>query len=216
MRLEPILLGVLLQRPQTGYELAGFMDQVGRYLRDNTSMTQLYRSLRQMEQHGWLTHSVEPRPGAKDAKRYTVTDEGRATFMRWLHEPYDPSEQPGGGEFHTRLRFYAAFAGIDSVLELLDTEIAYRRMQIARNRHRNRSEWVDPAMPFDHVLTGTIVDWMHHRGIDHMDRHVDACTGLRNALADGKVPLDDCPNSLLRISEFGNPDGVPTRSGRTR
>lgn len=215
-KLELILLGVLLQRPQTGYDLTGFMDKAGRFMRDNTSMTQVYRSLRQMEQDGWLTHTVEPRPGAQDAKRYAVTDEGRDTFIHWLSEPYRPSEQPGGGAFFTLLRFRAAYAGVDSVLDLLDTEIAYRKTQIATNRYRDRTEWVDTGVSFDDELAGAVMDWIHHRGADRMDRHLESCVELRAALAQGELPLDSCPNPLLRTGEYRGPDTTPAMERSAR
>ena len=56
VRLEFILFGALLQQPQTGYELQRFMETTGRFMRANTSTTQVYRSLRTMEERGWLTH----------------------------------------------------------------------------------------------------------------------------------------------------------------
>ena len=36
MKLEHILLGALLERPSTGYDLKKFMDTHGRFLRSNT------------------------------------------------------------------------------------------------------------------------------------------------------------------------------------
>ena len=90
MKLENILLGVLLRRPSTGYDLKKYLDTAGRFLRSNTQMSQVYRSLSTMEDSGWVTHTVEARPGAQDAKRYHVTDEGTTLFLDWLRSPYHP------------------------------------------------------------------------------------------------------------------------------
>lgn len=205
-KLELILFGVLLQRPQTGYDLNAFMEKAGRFMRTNTSMTQVYRSLRTMEERGWLTHTVEPRPGAQDAKRYRVTEEGCTTFMEWLREPYRPPEAPGGPEFFTHLRFRGAYLGLHAVLDVLDVEITFRRRQIARNRHRDRTEWVDTAVPFDDGLASALMDWEHHRGAHRMDVHLEACIELRDRLASGEVPRDDCPPPLRRIEDFTEQD----------
>ena len=70
MKLESILLGVLARHPMTGYDLKKFLDTSGRFIRSNTQMSQVYRSLSTMEDRGWVTHSVEVRPGATDAKTY--------------------------------------------------------------------------------------------------------------------------------------------------
>lgn len=201
-KLEFILMGVLLQRPQTGYDLNTFMEAEGRFMRTNTSMTQVYRALRTMENDGWLTHSVEPRPGAKDAKRYRVTEQGRSVFMEWLAEPYVPAERPADADFYTRLRFRAAHLGRDSVLQLLEDEIAHRYRQIARNRHRDRSEWVDPPVPFDDAFAGAVMNWVHVQGVARMDRHLEACTELRDILLSGGIPHPELANPLLRGSEF--------------
>ncbi|WP_435157695.1 hypothetical protein [Amycolatopsis sacchari] len=60
-----ILLGVLVQRPSTGYDLQKYLGTFGRFLRSNTQMSQVYRSLSKRESGGWVTHSVEPRPGRR-------------------------------------------------------------------------------------------------------------------------------------------------------
>ena len=130
VRLEFILFGALLQQPHTGYELQRFMETTGRFMRANTSTTQVYRSLRTMEERGWLTHASEPRMGAQDAKRYRVTPEGRATFFGWLGEPYQPTAL-SDDVFLTQLRFRAQYLGRDAAIEVVAAEIAARHRHIA-------------------------------------------------------------------------------------
>jgi DNA-binding PadR family transcriptional regulator len=65
MKLENILLGVLLQRPRTGYDLKNYLDTTGRFLRSNTQMSQVYRSLATIEQRGWVTYRLESQPGRR-------------------------------------------------------------------------------------------------------------------------------------------------------
>lgn len=73
MKLENVLLGVLLRRSSAGCELKKFMDTHGRFLRSNTQMSQVYRALAGMEERGWVSRTVESRPGTTDAKTYLVT-----------------------------------------------------------------------------------------------------------------------------------------------
>jgi DNA-binding PadR family transcriptional regulator len=208
VKLEFILFGALLQQPQTGYELQRFMEAAGRFMRANTSMTQVYRSLRTMEERGWLAHDVEPRPGAQDAKRYRVTADGEATFYGWLREPYEPAELLDVS-FTVHLRYRAQYLGREAAIEVLDTEIAHRRRQIARNRDRDRTEWYDPDAPIHVELTSALMEWEHRRGADGMDRHVRSCIDLRDRLAAGALPLDDTA-MLLRPSSGG--DSTATRA----
>lgn len=182
MKLEHILLGVLLTRPSTGYDLKRYMDTHGRFQRPNTQMSQVYRVLASMEERGWVWHTVEPRPGAQDAKTYRVTDEGITVFMDWLTTPYSPtttrSQDPG---FFGRMSF-SGFLQIDQVIELLDREIHARQLQIRRYRERDRSLPLEPQIPYDAELGGLVSERTHELGAQSMDAHVAWCIALRDEL----------------------------------
>ncbi|OXM60978.1 PadR family transcriptional regulator [Amycolatopsis vastitatis] len=191
MKLENLLLGVLLQRPSTGYDLKKYLDTFGRFLRSNTQMSQVYRSLGRMETDGWVSHSVEPRPGAQDAKLYAVTAEGATVFLDWLKGPYAPPTRFQEPEFGVRLSF-AGFMTVEEVIELLETEITTRREQIARYRFRDRKLPRDPALPFDDALADLVGEWEHQAGAAAIDAHVVACEALRQRLLDGEaIPVSE-------------------------
>jgi PadR family transcriptional regulator AphA len=182
MKLEHILLGVLLTRPSTGYDLKRYMDTHGRFQRPNTQMSQVYRCLSSMEERGWVWHTVEPRPGAQDAKTYRVTDEGITVFMDWLTAPYTPAtvyvRDPG---FYGRLAF-CGFLQLDQVIELLDREIHARQLQIKRYRDRDRTILQEPEIPFDAELQSLVEERTHELGSQYMDQHVAWCIALREEL----------------------------------
>jgi DNA-binding PadR family transcriptional regulator len=170
MKLENILLGVLLQHPSTGYDLKKFLDTSGRFLRSNTQMSQVYRSLTRMEELGWVVHTVETRPG-QDAKTYRVTEEGATVFP----------------DFMARLSF-AGFMEIDEVIALLDTELDARHAQIARYRFRDRTlPAADTSVPFDQTLAEAVGEWGHQAGVRALDLHLAACQELRRQLLDGEI-----------------------------
>jgi PadR family transcriptional regulator AphA len=184
MKLENILLGVLLQRPSTGYDLKKYLDTFGRFHRSNTQMSQVYRSLSTMEDAGWVTHTVEPRAGAQDAKRFHVTAEGTTVFFDWLKGPYHPPTRFQDPEFGVRLSF-AGFMTVNEVVRLLETEIGARRDQIARFRFRDRNLPRDPVPPFDDTLADYIGEWAHRTGAAAVDTHVAGLAELRRQLLDG-------------------------------
>lgn len=186
MKLENILLGVLLQRPSTGYDLKKYLDTFGRFLRSNTQMSQVYRSLSTMETSGWVAHTVEARPGAQDAKRYHVTDEGATLFLDWLTSPYRPPTRFQDPELSVRLSF-SGFMTVDEVIRLLETELNTRRDEIARFRFRDRTRPLDPVLPFDEALGIFVGEWAHNTGAAAMDAHVAACEALRAELLDGAI-----------------------------
>jgi PadR family transcriptional regulator, regulatory protein AphA len=182
VKLEHILLGVLLMRPSTGYDLKRYMDARGTFLRPNTQMSQVYRCLSSMEERGWVWHTVEPRPGAQDAKTYRVTDEGITVFMDWLTAPYSPTtiytRDPG---FYGRLAF-CGFLQPDQVIELVDREILARQLQIKRYRDRDRTVPEEPELPFDADLQAWVEERSHELGSLLMDQHVAWCIELRAEL----------------------------------
>ncbi|MEU2198764.1 PadR family transcriptional regulator [Isoptericola sp. NPDC019482] len=197
MKLENILLGVLLRRPSTGYDLKKFMDTSGRFMRSNTQMSQVYRCLGSMEDRGWVRHDVEERPGARDAKTYRVTAEGETVFLDWLTGPYLPPSRHDDPDLGVRLTF-AGFMGRDDLLRLLDTEIEARQAQVARYRNRDRSTVVETSLPYDAALAATVAEWSHVKGASTVDAHIEACIALRARLAAGDVePAEPAPPARL-------------------
>lgn len=186
MKLEYILLGVLLEHPSTGYDLKKYLDTHGRFLRSNTQMSQVYRSLGSMEKQGWITHSVDPRPGAQDAKTYRVTDEGSTVFLDWLTGPYHPATRFQDPELAVRLSF-SGFMSAEQLLRILDVEIQTRQSEIARYRHRDRREAWAPTIPFDTELAEAVGERLHIMGASAIDAHVAGLIELRKDLLDGRL-----------------------------
>ena len=187
MKLEHILLGVLLERPRTGYDLKRFMDTHGRFLRSNTQMSQVYRSLTTMTDRGWVSFDVEERPGAQDAKIYRATAEGATVFLDWLGGTYVPPTRFEDPELTTRLAF-AGFMTTEQLLALLDTEIEARQRQVARFRFRDRRHEVSAEVPFDAEFTAAFGERLHAIGTASVDAHIAAMTALRDDILDGRLP----------------------------
>jgi len=184
VKLENILLGVLARHPSTGYDLKKYLDVHGRFLRPNTQMSQVYRTLAAMEANEWVAHTVESRPGATDAKTYRLTDEGMTVFLDWLNSPYIPSAQLPALILDGRLAF-PGFLTREQVLHLVDAELAARREAIAKNRFRNRDLGAaETDAPFDAPLAELIGEWSHRVGASTMDHHVAALEQLRAILLD--------------------------------
>ncbi|GAB3763986.1 PadR family transcriptional regulator [Microlunatus parietis] len=188
MKLEYILLGVLLGRPRTGYDLKKFLDAHGRFLRSNTQMSQVYRSLTAMAEREWVSYRTESRPGAQDAKIFRVTAEGATVFLDWLTGPYHPPTRFEDPEFGVRLHF-AGFLTVDQLLALLDTELEARQRQVAKYRFRDRTEVFEPEVPFDAELAVALNDRMHQYGAAAIDQHIKNLIELRADLLDGRLPV---------------------------
>jgi DNA-binding PadR family transcriptional regulator len=191
MKLEIILLGTLRAQPSSGYELTRFLDNAGRFMRSNTTMSQVYRTLTSMETRGLVTHSVESRPGASDVKRFAITEEGEAALMDWLNGPYNPPSRFQDPDLFARLSF-GGLIGRDRVIEILDIEISTRLAEIARYRAPDRSAPLTSYLrEGDDLEFGlAIAHWMSDHARSAMDQHVEALVTLRERLLDGLPAAD--------------------------
>jgi PadR family transcriptional regulator AphA len=178
MKLEHLLLGILLVKPRTGYELSRYMEMDGAFMRPKTQMSQVYRSLARMTETGMATYTTSSRPGAQDAKIYQATTAGSEFFMGWLRSPFHPVIAPYSYEFRARL-FFSGFLGEQALIDLLSTEIDARRRQIATFRYRDRTIEAEAQVPFDLELTVLVEDFQHESGAAAMDQMVARLVDLR-------------------------------------
>jgi PadR family transcriptional regulator AphA len=89
--LKYILLGLLDYRPMSGYELEGWINvSAGNFW--HAKLSQIYTTLKNLEEGGRVVSHVEPQEGRPDRRVYTITDSGRADLRAWLTEPITEHE----------------------------------------------------------------------------------------------------------------------------
>ena len=82
MSLDHILLG-LLRDPATGYDLkSAFRERIRHFW--SAELSQIYPTLKRLEQRRMLRSRVEPSPRGPNRKVYALTDEGREELLHWL------------------------------------------------------------------------------------------------------------------------------------
>jgi DNA-binding PadR family transcriptional regulator len=89
------ILVSLCEQAGSGYELAHRFDRSIGYFWAATHQ-QIYRTLRVMEDDGWVRATTVAQHGRPDKKVYTVSQQGRAELARWIAEPLSP-RRPGRG-----------------------------------------------------------------------------------------------------------------------
>lgn len=184
MKLEHLLLGTLLLRPRTGWDLKRYMDEDGIFLRPKTQASQLYRTLQSLADQGLVDYKVSGRPGgAQDAKIYSVTSNGEQYFLAWLRGPFTPTFALPNNDLAARLAF-SGFLGARELVALLDVEIAYRHRQVATYRYRVRDLEIDQAAPVDVDLAMLVAEETHRFGAASMDRHIENMQRLRDLVAE--------------------------------
>lgn len=86
MALTHAILVSLSEQSGSGYELAHRFDRSIGYFWTATHQ-QIYRTLRMMEDDGWVEATPVVQQRRPDKKVYTVSDAGRAELARWISEP---------------------------------------------------------------------------------------------------------------------------------
>ena len=111
MSLDHILLG-LLRDPATGYDLKNaFSERIRHFW--SAELSQIYPTLKRLEQRRMLRSRVEPSPRGPNRKVYSLTGEGREELRRWLRR---------GPEVGTeRFAYLAQLYFMDAVGDLRET-----------------------------------------------------------------------------------------------
>jgi DNA-binding PadR family transcriptional regulator len=84
--LKIVILGFLTYGPQTGYDLKQAIDHSTKYFWD-AKQSQIYRTLKQLEENGLVISRIEPQVDRPDRRVYTITDDGIAEFNTWMAAP---------------------------------------------------------------------------------------------------------------------------------
>lgn len=178
MKLEILILGLLNFKPLTGYDMKKWLDTEGRFMRPQTHLSQLYRTLKKMAEEGWVTFEVEERDVQPDLKIYTITPVGQQVFLNWLQSPFTPSFRYQDGALLHRL-FFASMLNSDQVLDLIRSELAYRKEQIATYRHRDRTIYeMQPTNIVDEDKVPYYLELIHEGGASSIDHYVGWLEGI--------------------------------------
>lgn len=122
MALTHAILALLIERPQSGYDLTkNFEGSVGNFWK--ASHQQIYRDLGKMEEQGWVTSEILSQEGKPDKKLYSITELGRSHLTQWIAEPCDMS--PVKEELLVKV-----FVG-----ELVDKEVLRQELERHRQLH---------------------------------------------------------------------------------
>ena len=148
------ILVSLCEQSGSGYELARRFDRSIGYFWTATHQ-QIYRTLRTMEDDGWLSATLVVQHGRPDKKVYTVSDAGRAELARWIAEPLTGR---GGALSDTRTRDVAvklrgAAFGDPAALRAQISALRTERAQLLDTyRGFEKAQFPDPSALRDSAL----------------------------------------------------------------
>lgn len=84
--LKYMLLGQLSYLPQTGYNLKQEIDQSTGFFW-HAELSQIYRTLKQLEETGLVSSYVQAQEGRPDKRIYAITEAGQRALLDWLRAP---------------------------------------------------------------------------------------------------------------------------------
>ena len=129
MSLRHGLLGLLNQKPMTGYDIAKeFRDYMSHFWQAKTS--NIYRELDAMEKKGWLVSERVIQEEKPNKRVYSITDKGKAVFMEWLSSPDEDIQNSMNVKSAFCMRLY--FAEETSKEQALGMLYAYREQRLTR------------------------------------------------------------------------------------
>ena len=147
------LLGLLLERPMTGWDLiAAAQERIGEFW--TITQSQVYRELAAMDARGLV---VAGPPGPRARKPYDVTAAGRAAFAEWLESG------PGEDQVRIPLLLTIAFAGhlpAGRLAEIIEDRRAVHAERL--ERYLAGREWLTAADGVEAARLATLEFGIRH------------------------------------------------------
>jgi len=174
---EYVLLGALMSGPRHGYEIMQFTEKtLGVTWFVGTS--QLYSLLKKLEQQRLLQSTLEHQDSRPSKRIFTITPEGKTTFLVWLHEP-TRHVRDFRIEFMAKLFFFYHLS-IPGGKKLIDAQVE----QLKRVRIKIKQNHSAEADPYNRLVYGfklATVDvrlkWLQQQAKPFMDPF-DGCGRL--------------------------------------
>ncbi len=91
MSISYTILGILSYKSMTGYDIKRII-QNSSFMYWSGNNNQIYRSLTELLDKGWVTNVVKHQEGSPTKKIYTITDEGLDALKEWVLSSMEPSE----------------------------------------------------------------------------------------------------------------------------
>lgn len=165
--LEFIILGFLMTREMSGYDLKHLMSVSTSYFFD-ASFGSIYPALKRLEEKG-LINSREIVEGSKYKKLYSINGDGKKAFMKWLKEPivFAKTRQ----NHLVKIFFYELLPKNDAVANL---KALIKEVEIVLNQLRNQTEEVAKRRNGNQIFKHSTMIY----GIQYSQFIIDWCNSL--------------------------------------
>ena len=129
MSLPHAILGLLMDRPMTGYDLKLLFDKELNSFWP-AQMSQIYRELGNLEAKEWVDSRIEVQESRPDRKVYSITATGKQIFQEWMNRFPKSLLSPFRDEFALRV-FLGARSSRDEMQFQLRRFIREKQSEVA-------------------------------------------------------------------------------------
>jgi PadR family transcriptional regulator, regulatory protein AphA len=153
MSINNAILGILSYKSLTGYDLKKII-QESPFMHWSGNNNQIYKSLVELLNEGFLTNEVHHQESSPSKKIYTITEEGRAALKNWVLSPPEPPE------FKKTFLIQLAWADQLNTAELNTLLTGYEnevRMQIVIHEEKKRRAIFSPARTTKEVYLWSMI-----------------------------------------------------------
>jgi len=203
MSLKHALLGILTVKPMTGYELKQFFDSSVQHFW-NAELSQIYPTLKQLEEQGWVDKRVEVQESRPNKKIYEITSDGRVEFARWVRQPMPASDMRD--PFMIKV-FFGAELPVEDMLVILRRQMEEEQKvlgfseTVLRGRIREGvKELHSPRHGLFWTLTLEMANEYRRAYIDWCERSMRLLEASRRAPAEPPPSRDSIQSRLLRLA----------------
>ncbi|PKO14448.1 MAG: hypothetical protein CVU39_14435 [Chloroflexi bacterium HGW-Chloroflexi-10] len=135
MSLAFTILGFLNLGEMTGYELKKAIDSSTQAFW-HAELSQIYPTLKRLEQKGWASVQTIPQNGKPDKKLYAITGNGQQVLMDWLREPLD--ETPAVKSPILLKLFFMGELECEELLAQLHFQLEIQRARLKRYQQESK------------------------------------------------------------------------------
>lgn len=169
MSLKHTLLGFLNLGSMTGYELKKYLDASTQFFW-YAGLSQIYPTLKSLEEDGFVTSEIEQQDGKPDKKKYTITAAGRAGLLAWLATP-EKTLPPSKNVVLLKL-FFSGFLEKDVILRHLHLQLQLHRARLAHYETQTKSYVSDRVSETGRAREGVMWELVQQLGEENERMYV--------------------------------------------
>ncbi|MHD0398065.1 PadR family transcriptional regulator [Staphylococcus simulans] len=119
MKGKDVVLGLLLKKKRTGYEVKEYFETVFSHFYDG-SFGMIYPTLRDLEKNGYINKKVIVQDGKPNKNEFSITKSGYEQFMEYLNSPV--KKEIRKSDFFMRL-YFGEYVDSENIISIINNEI---------------------------------------------------------------------------------------------